>query len=109
MALCPECETDINIGFAGPEGLVQHQGKSKCKENIDKKKKTNKKTKVWTLFAVGMKKLAKLVGSDAEVESCLRKASSCCGSKSLIVVGPNVEGKQHQSTTKSSGEELRGH
>ena len=31
-ACCPECGKDFNVGTAGPAGLSQHTGKSKCRK-----------------------------------------------------------------------------
>jgi len=42
---CPECGEDVNVGTAGPAGLSQHTGKSKCKKNVERKKKQQKEGK----------------------------------------------------------------
>ena len=54
---CPECGEDINVGTAGPAGLSQHTGKSKCKKNVERKKKQQKEGKMRTLFDIGVKKV----------------------------------------------------
>jgi len=44
-AHCPECGEDVNVGTAVPAGLSQHTGKSKCKKNVERKKKQQKEGK----------------------------------------------------------------
>ena len=57
-AHCPEqCGEDIDVGTAGPDGLSQHMGKSKCKKNVERKKKQQKEGKMRTLFDIGVKKV----------------------------------------------------
>ena len=56
-AHCPECGEDINVGTAGPAGLSQHTDKSKCKKNVERKKKQQKEGKMRTLFDIGVKKV----------------------------------------------------
>jgi len=46
----PECDEDIRVGTAGPNGLINHQGKKPCHEAKKKKERTR------TLFDVGIKK-----------------------------------------------------
>jgi hypothetical protein len=70
-ARCLECGEDINIGTAGPAGLSQNTGKSKCKKNIKNKKKQEKQGKIRTLFDVGVKK-----GKDVSQEVVMTEASS---------------------------------
>jgi len=57
-ARCPECNEEVNVGTAGPAGLREHTGKSKCKQTKEMKKKLTKegKTRIRTLFEVGVKK-----------------------------------------------------
>ena len=56
-ARCPECGEDVIVGTAGPAGLCQHTGKSKCKKNVERKKKQEKEGKMRTLFNIGVKKV----------------------------------------------------
>ena len=55
-AHCPECNEEVNVGTAGPAGLVQHTGKSKCEKTKEMKKKQEKegKNRIRTLFEVGI-------------------------------------------------------
>ena len=47
---CPACGEDIQVGFAGPAGLVNHQGKSRCQKTVATKAKIEKMAKRPTLF-----------------------------------------------------------
>ncbi|KAF8871917.1 hypothetical protein BD779DRAFT_1477859 [Infundibulicybe gibba] len=47
----------IRVGTAGPGGLVQHQGKKKCRASVEKRKMAEKQSgQVRTLFEFGVKK-----------------------------------------------------
>ncbi|KAH9068269.1 hypothetical protein EDB83DRAFT_2222807, partial [Lactarius deliciosus] len=48
---CPLCEEEIKVGTAGPQGLVQHQGKKKCLATIKKKKQDAEIAKKPTLWS----------------------------------------------------------
>ena len=75
-ARCTECGEDINVGTAGPAGLSQHTGKSRCRKNIENKKKQEKQSKIRTLFDVGVKKGKDIPQGPVmpEVSSSTRKA-----------------------------------
>ena len=49
-ARCPKCGEDVIVGTAGPAGVSQHTGKSKCKKNVERKKKQEKEGKMGTLY-----------------------------------------------------------
>ncbi|KAF8237454.1 hypothetical protein L208DRAFT_1515345, partial [Tricholoma matsutake] len=51
MACCPLCGEEVQVSTAGPQGLKQHQGKKKCLQNIEKKKKDEQNGKNLTLFS----------------------------------------------------------
>ena len=51
---CPECNEDIQVGTAGPAGIIQHQGKKPCIKAREAKKE---KGRLRTLFQVGVKKV----------------------------------------------------
>jgi len=77
MAHCSECGEDINVGTAGLAGLSQHMGKSKCRKNIENKKKKEKQGTIRTLFNVGVVKKGKDIPQDPlmpEASSSTRKA-----------------------------------
>ncbi|KAF8152655.1 hypothetical protein B0H34DRAFT_677940 [Crassisporium funariophilum] len=44
---CPKCNEDVQVGTAGPAGIIQHQGKKSCQKARQAKKD---KGKLWTLF-----------------------------------------------------------
>ena len=72
---CPKCGEDVDVGTVGPAGLSQHTGKSKCKKNVEGKKKQEKEGKMWTLFNVGVKKVNVVPQEPAmlEASSSMRK------------------------------------
>jgi len=49
---CPLCKEMIPVGYAGPIGLVQHQGKKKCRATCEQNQKNKKKANIRTLFDV---------------------------------------------------------
>jgi hypothetical protein len=51
---CPECQEDINVGYAGPKGLQQHRGSKRCQEAIARKEKLKNNKKIRTPFDVGV-------------------------------------------------------
>ena len=51
---CPECEEDIRVGTAGPNGLPNHQGKKLCR---DTKARKEKQAKTRTLFDIGIQRV----------------------------------------------------
>ena len=51
---CPECDENIQVGTAGPAGIIQHQGKKPC---IKARKAKKEKGWLQTLFQVGVKKV----------------------------------------------------
>ena len=57
---CPECHEDVNVGTAGPNGLIQHQGKKPCREA---KKRKDEQARTRTLFDVGVKKIQQPKGT----------------------------------------------
>jgi len=59
---CPECDEEVQVGTAGPAGIVQHQGKKACIKASEAKKQ---KGKVRTLFQVGVKKVQVLLPAAA--------------------------------------------
>lgn len=54
VARCPSCNEDIKVGFRGPSGLVEHEGKSKCLKTIEKKKKADELEAKRSKNAIGM-------------------------------------------------------
>ena len=55
---CPLCKEMIPVGYAGPIGLAQHQGKKKCMATLERNQREEKKGNIRTLFEVGVKKTA---------------------------------------------------
>lgn len=51
--LCPECNTKVNVGTAGPAGLAQHIGKGPCQDACQKREQERN---TCTLFDFGVKK-----------------------------------------------------
>ena len=60
---CPLCREMIPVGYAGPAGLAQHQGKKKCRTTCKQNQKDKKKVNIRTLFDVGMKKTSVIASS----------------------------------------------
>jgi hypothetical protein len=60
---CPLCKEMIPVGYAGPIGLAQHQGRKKCMATCERKQKEKKKGKIRTLFEVGVKKTSDIASS----------------------------------------------
>jgi hypothetical protein len=59
---CPLCKEMIPVGYAGPIGLAQHQGKKKCKATCEMNQKAKK---IRTLFDVGIKKTSNIATSSS--------------------------------------------
>ena len=51
---CPECDDLITMGTCGSNGLVEHQGKSKCITTVKQKAKEDKSKRNHTLFGLGI-------------------------------------------------------
>jgi hypothetical protein len=60
---CPLCKEMIPVGYAGPIGLAQHQGKKKCKATCERNQKKKKKANIRTLFDVGIRKTSNIATS----------------------------------------------
>ena len=100
---CPLCDEEVQVGTAGPQGLNQHQGKKKCRANMEKKRQEEKKVKTLTLFSF-MQHQDKREPTEAEVirESERQEAAS----SSRIVVGPPATIPLSDMCGKPSGDKI---
>ena len=86
--LCPECDTDVHVGTAGPAGLKQHQGMGPCRA-ARQKRDQQKKTR--TLFDFPLKQGKKdAATSNLVAESSLPKTQLAFPAPIIVhpLVGP---------------------